>query len=268
MFVKIMDITPEIAVEMLKKNTNNYRRVTETRVNQYARKMELGFWQENGEPIQFSKDGELLNGQHRLAAIIKSNTTQRMVVVYDVDADVFDSGKNRSLKEYSGINSSVGGAITAILSKFNRETAACIGNEERTDYYRKHFEQLDKSLLFSARGTTHGKLKKSGCITAIYCALRLETIPEYDLEAFCRMVNSGLPIDGYVAESPLVLRKSLDSITNGGGGRKALQQSFDITWQAIIAFKRGLKSRNMFKPNGEAFKILDKVIEMDKEKAA
>jgi hypothetical protein len=268
MFVRIMDITPEIASEMLNKNTNNYRRVTQSRVNQYARKMELGFWQENGEPIQFSKDGTLLNGQHRLAAIIKSNTTQKMVVVYDVDADVFDSGKNRTLKEYSGINSTVGGAITAVLSKFNRETAQFIGNEERTAYYRKHFEQLDKSLLFCSRGTKHGILKKAGCVTAIYCALRLKTIHEYDLEAFCRIVNSGLPIDGFACESPLVLRKSLDNITNGGGGRKVIGQSFDITWQAIIAFKRGLKSRNMFKPNGEALKILDKVIEMDKEEAA
>lgn len=266
MYTKIMDITPAIAAEMLEKNTNNYRRITSYKVEEYARKMRLGYWQENGEPIQFGKDGQLLNGQHRLAAIIKSGTTQRMLVVFDVDADVFDSGKNRSLREYAGISSAIGGVITIMITKLVDAQRNIISNEERADYYRKHYDQLDKSFLIACRGATTPIMRKAPCIAAVYCAIRLGILPDNDLEAFCRIVNSGLPTEGYASDSPLVLRKTIERLHGTGINGRA--KCFDVTWQAIIAFKRGLKTRILFKPKGEALKVLDKIEEMDKEEAA
>src|SRR6185503_5365241 len=54
-------------------------------VSSYATDMEAGDWDFNGETVKFSKEGFLLDGQHRLKAIIDSGTTQTLIVVYGLD---------------------------------------------------------------------------------------------------------------------------------------------------------------------------------------
>lgn len=267
MYANIVDITPAIAEQMLQHNTNNYRKAQLTKVHLYARKMALGYWQENGEAIQFDKQGNLLNGQHRLMAIIESQTTQRMLVVYDVEADVFDSGKNRTLYEYAKIEGSIGGAISIILAQFSGAKQSVTGNEEKAEYYNRHKFDLDKAYCYSRRGSDHGILKKAGCIAAIYCALRLDAMSEDNIETFCRITNSGFPEDGVRSEAPLALKKTLEKYRSTGGGRP-IHFYFDVTWQALIAFKKKRQSRNTFKPNGEADIALDLLNELDKEEIA
>lgn len=70
--VQIVTMTPKEAATLLKANTNN-RRVKEKQVNILARAIEAGDWVLNGDAIRVSADGQLLDGQHRLAAIVKAN---------------------------------------------------------------------------------------------------------------------------------------------------------------------------------------------------
>jgi len=91
-------ITPEIALNFLKSNTRN-RQLKEEVVLEYARLMKANLWMENGEPIIFGKGNILLDGQHRLGAIVKSGKSQNCLVVFDVNPDAFstiDVGKIRS----------------------------------------------------------------------------------------------------------------------------------------------------------------------------
>lgn len=98
--VKIEVITPDIAHELLKFNTNN-RKVSNVVVQIYAQSMKDNKWPFTGHPIVFGKSGKLLDGQHRLLAVIKSNTSQSFVIVRGVtnEDQVFaaiDTGKIRS----------------------------------------------------------------------------------------------------------------------------------------------------------------------------
>lgn len=70
---KVETITPDIAKTMLGENVNN-RRISHDNVNMFAREMRNGEWRFNGEAIKFSKDGRLLDGQHRLLAVIAALT--------------------------------------------------------------------------------------------------------------------------------------------------------------------------------------------------
>lgn len=72
MRTKVMDITPDIAKEMLERNLNN-RSVSPSRVDMYADDMARGEWQANGEAICFNESGNLINGQHRLMAVVIRN---------------------------------------------------------------------------------------------------------------------------------------------------------------------------------------------------
>lgn len=62
-------ITPETAKSWLLKNVHN-RPLRDGLVTTYATDMANEQWQSNGESIKFSSEGELLDGQHRLAAVI------------------------------------------------------------------------------------------------------------------------------------------------------------------------------------------------------
>ena len=62
--------------------------------------MKAGNWKLTGEPIVFAKTGRLVNGQHRLHAVVESNVPLTTVVVRGVDEDTFkvmDSGLSRSM---------------------------------------------------------------------------------------------------------------------------------------------------------------------------
>jgi hypothetical protein len=95
--VDIVDVSPVIAVQWLKMNTHN-RTLRVAKVAEYARDMTLGRWIFDGSPIRFADDGVLLDGAHRLNAIVKSGTTQRFLVVVGIAKkaqDVMDTGAKR-----------------------------------------------------------------------------------------------------------------------------------------------------------------------------
>lgn len=81
---EVLDITPERAMSILEGNTHN-RNIRQRVVDMYAADMTAGKWDgENGQTIVISDDGRVVDGQHRLWAIVQSETTQRMLVVTGV----------------------------------------------------------------------------------------------------------------------------------------------------------------------------------------
>ena len=94
----VMRITPQKAVELLANNGVN-RRLDNRLVERYAAAMRRGDWKVNGETIKVGKDGRLLDGQHRLNAVVKSGLSVPIMAAFDVDPDSFDTidtGKMRS----------------------------------------------------------------------------------------------------------------------------------------------------------------------------
>ena len=67
-------LTPERAEELLENNHHN-RKITQQRVREYSKEMMSGLWLYNGESIIVSESGRLLDGQHRLLAVIDSGVT-------------------------------------------------------------------------------------------------------------------------------------------------------------------------------------------------
>lgn len=78
----IMEITPKIAEEWLKKNIGNNRNPRTYGITAYATDMANGNWGLTPDAIAFNEDGILINGQHRLNAIVKSGVTINAFVVF------------------------------------------------------------------------------------------------------------------------------------------------------------------------------------------
>ncbi len=79
----IVKVTPDVATEWLETRGDN-RKVMQSVVDTYAGDMKEGRWIFNGAPIQFDEDGKLLNGQHRLWAVIESGATIEAVVQWGI----------------------------------------------------------------------------------------------------------------------------------------------------------------------------------------
>ena len=74
MKVQQSTITPEYAKELLDYNKKN-RSLSKATVDRYAEDMRKDNWQQNGEAIKIDWDGNLIDGQHRLAACVKSGVS-------------------------------------------------------------------------------------------------------------------------------------------------------------------------------------------------
>ena len=83
-------ITPATADRYLQANVAN-RLIRNTRVEKYANDMKSGSWKSGtAEMIKISKTGVILDGQHRLLAVIVSNTPTWFHIAKGLDENVFD----------------------------------------------------------------------------------------------------------------------------------------------------------------------------------
>src|SRR5258706_12030417 len=76
----IETITPTIATSWLKSNTHN-RKLNPLRVQFYAAQMSRGDWFVTNSGVGFDEGDRLIDGQHRLSAVIESGETVEMLVV-------------------------------------------------------------------------------------------------------------------------------------------------------------------------------------------
>ncbi len=84
-------VTPETAQELKEHlSMEHNRRVKSRTLGKYIADMISGNWHNNYDPIRVSEEGYLLDGQHRLNAVIESNTTQEMFFIFGIPDEVAD----------------------------------------------------------------------------------------------------------------------------------------------------------------------------------
>jgi hypothetical protein len=99
----VLTVDPETARQMLSAQEGHHNRKTRPgAVARYAATMRSGSWVTSPEPLVFSPSGRLLNGQHRLNAVVKTGMPQTFLFMFGVDEQVFqvlDRGAPRSLAD-------------------------------------------------------------------------------------------------------------------------------------------------------------------------
>jgi len=91
-------ITPELARDLLANNPVN-RNVRKNLVARYAADIREGRWVYNGSTIIVGKSGRLLDGQHRLNAVVEADLPIEVELIEGMDEDVFvtiDTGAART----------------------------------------------------------------------------------------------------------------------------------------------------------------------------
>jgi hypothetical protein len=99
---KVMMVDPALALAWLQRNIETNRPLRPTVVENYADEMRRGEWHLTHQGIALDIDGNLIDGQHRLAAVIKANVIVPMMVTVNAPRASFvalDGGVKRTLAD-------------------------------------------------------------------------------------------------------------------------------------------------------------------------
>ena len=167
-------MTPLMAKAILDKNTRN-RPLRKARIDRYAEEMAEGRWQQNGEPIIISDKDNLMNGQHRLYAVIKAGKPVPMMVVKGIDEGAFptmDAGMIRTAGDVLGMRGVLNCNNVAAMARMtlNYRDEASIGRartpSEIDEAVTKHPEIEKYASLYGSLSSIGRSVAVTVCMIA------------------------------------------------------------------------------------------------------
>lgn len=191
-------VTPTMAKEWLRFNDNN-RNMRGPNVAMYARDIRTDRWIVTGQAIQFDRDGVMIDGQHRLMAIIKADKPVMLLVVRGLDPrakSVIDAGAKRSAADALKFAGVTNYTLVASLCRLcliidsgatDATTGKKFSNSEIEEYREQHPET---EVAASAINSYKARLPMQPSVTA-YCWMRLSEVDtEACVEFFTSMADS------------------------------------------------------------------------------
>lgn len=118
---KLEWMTPKRAQDILVSCNTNNRDVRSDHVNFLASLIESGRWFITHQGIAFDKNGRLVDGQHRLMAIVKSNMRVPILVTNNLEEESYnyiDIGNKRNQCDIYKIKKSLSAFITSLTKPY------------------------------------------------------------------------------------------------------------------------------------------------------
>lgn len=146
----VESITPELAKKYLETQQLN-RNVNKLRVSEYADRMRKNQWVIS-QPITFDSEGCLIDGQHRLLAVVKFGcpvTFSVMRGLPKVSASVFDIGQKRTIAQVAKIQ---GINTLRMTEKLGILNAAIMGSKLKPRTKKAEAERNLSNLIISESG--------------------------------------------------------------------------------------------------------------------
>jgi len=177
-------ITPDMAKKYLLSNAHN-RNISLAIVEKYARDMKNGHWLLSDQGIGFDENGLMIDGQHRMMAVIKSGATIPCWVARGLPVkvngvctqDVIDTLKTRSTADQLTLShgitnattkASVANMIVSIIKNTNKISISATQALSVIDLYEDEME-----FVLSDRGSGKG-LSYSPVISGLVFAAKVE----------------------------------------------------------------------------------------------
>lgn len=244
MIARIETINPQKATEYLALNIERNRRVRQTLVDALARDMRSGAFVATHQGIAFDTSGKLIDGQHRLHAIIKSGKTVNMMVTRDVPASAIgkiDNGATRSIGDAMKIKYSDNSPLSIAM-----RNKRCLGAISRLMYIcanKKRATIKEFESFYSAYPEV--------CIGYSGAAYHTHNATNYNIGAAClaAMLN-GVPVDA--------VRKFIRLYGNAD-----ISGCGEYNVQVVLTFRHyldGLRARHMRMNDSQMFLAAQRVL--------
>jgi hypothetical protein len=213
---KMLTLTPTLAAKLLQANTHN-RSVSRSRVRQYAADMRQGHWAFNGEAIKIAVDGQILDGQHRLLAVLDADKPVDTLLITGlppVAQETMDQGRSRTFADVLKLRGEADhfnlAAAVRIVCLYEREGIPYKAPFVDAPTVHECLRTLDRNGAIRDSVKLAGQLRRSSLIpVSTIAALHylFASVNEADANAFMTKLLRGENID---ASSPIyVLRDRL-----------------------------------------------------------
>lgn len=192
-------VDPDTAGEWLGRNYTN-RSVKPRRVAQYARDMARGDWHMTGEPIKFTADGTMIDGQHRCYAVRRSGATVPMLVVEGLQPDAqsyMDTGTARTAGDALSLQGEGHAGTLAATARLGLaiDRGQKTGTSAPTPSHAEVFDWIEANpTVRDAVAYGHSRNGHDVPFTATtlaYCFFRLSAIDAEDATEFLDGMASG-----------------------------------------------------------------------------
>lgn len=191
---QMMNVTPKMAEQWINSNTCN-RSLRDGVVEQYAADMRAGNWTQCTAPICFYENGELADGQHRLYALIESQTTQRFTIMRGLsreDGLNIDTGLGRTVVDngrISGLDPNLSPALvgTARAVESGMPSMGRMSNAQKLAIVAQHREACEWAV-------SHVPHAKNICNSVVLGAVARAWYWERNharLDEFCKVIGTG-----------------------------------------------------------------------------
>lgn len=254
----LMAISPEMAQRWLEGSNDHNRPLSMTYCERLARDMREGHWKVTHEGIAFSPHGRLLDGQHRLRAIMLAGVTVEMFVWFDLCAEALmaiNNGRPRNLVDALSLSGAAGDVdftdiaiLRAMLGGMGK--APTLTPAEAAVAYQKHKEAIEFAQVYlPRRGGVNGVSTSDtrAVIARAYYSVDLER-----LAAFCQVLCSG--VAGSHADRPAILLLSY-LVRNPGSNEMARRERYAKTERVLWAFLHGETVHKVYAASEELFSL-------------
>lgn len=243
-------ISPILAEVLLKTNIAN-RKITQTHVDFLADQMRRGTYiEDTGESLKFSRTNKLLDGQHRLLAIIKSGKSYRFRIDEDLDDKIFnviDTGRTRTTGDILSILKYKNAAMMTSMVRFILEYQNNRFGFSRSTKYpndliikfieeNPHLEDIIKSADIFYRNF---RMVSPSTLAGIYYILLDKGHSEQVINNFFEQYSTGL---GLSSNSPVYCLR--DKLIKNSYNKTKLKTSDKISL-IISAWNSYIKGRTM-----------------------
>jgi hypothetical protein len=240
-------VTPEMAAGWLATANTDNRQMRPASVRRYAEMMKNGDWKFTHQGVAFSHR-RIIDGQHRLAAIVASNKPQWMVVFVEQEDDVFgvlDRGTARTLRDDLRYDVRITDAISWLargIHPSEQRIAVPISEARRVaDVFAPILAEMVEASGSVAKGRTAAAVR--GAV-----ALRLSNATGEAREYILSMWRAWTLLNfDDMAPSIKAGLKRLDGV-NGGGSASQMERAC-VAWQAFDPAARDL-SRILIRSSG------------------
>ena len=207
-------VTPEVATHYLRANIIN-RKLRPAVVKRYEEEMRQNSWTLTSDAIAFDEDGNLIQGQHRLNAVVKTGLAQVFWVARNMPNDSrqnLDSGSRRELHDrltIAGhkISRTVGSTCLMLISPWQDPNVVRSASPMVRHQVRKMHNHLYEELEWIDEH--YGATSLNSCERAAGTML-LKTSQDYSLvKDFFSLIRRGSDYNGTVGhgqKSPIAYR--------------------------------------------------------------
>lgn len=247
--VQLETITPDAAERLLRAGHERQRVLAEKVVDAYTHDMVNGRWEITGDTIKVDTEGALIDGQHRLHAVIRAGVPIQMFVARGIATDTFavlDQGRKRSFADYlAGLKVENSTTVAAAVGKL-----AYYAVGRRFEYIRHQTNHFTISDLITVWETEPGLAGWARSATAIgsrfrfspgaFCAFLYvaEVSKAADVHTFANQVLTG--VDLGPNDPPGLLRNSLlERLATRGERRYSNEYYTNVVIRAWNAYARG-----------------------------